>query len=319
MKRLVVLVSLLALGACGVPHERGDLTVQKTAAGRADVAEIFQRYTEVRNAAAELLDAKPLSTVESGPVLAIDSGSFEVSQRLAKAQPGDAPTPDVLDVLTPRFAKYPLWFYAVVRDEVRDVKRVQIFQRASAAEPWFLVASPETLADTALPGIRTRGGAPVKVGPNDRKGIKMSIADAASAYAAALANPEAPEAKKIANDSFVRQMRQTAATNAELPRVTFSQNWAADEVKYALRTSDGGALAFVTLLRTDTYEVPDGLTVTWPDGSPQKAFLNSGIAGTGKLNYYHQVLLYLPGGKGKPRALGQFGGVVSADSEGLSR
>lgn len=319
MKRLIIVVSLLAVGACAVPHERGDVTVEKTAARPADVTQIFKRYTEVRNAAAELLDAKPLSTVESGPVLAIDSGSFEVSQRLAKAQAGDAATADVVDVLTPKFTKYPIWFYAVVRDDKRDVKQVQIFERTSAVEPWFLVASPETLAKTSLPDVRTRGGAPVKVDPSDGKGMSMSIAAAASAYAAVLANPQAPESRKIENDSFIRQMRQTAATNAGLSRVKFSQGWAADDVQFALRTSDGGALAFVTLARTDTYEVEDGLTVTWPDGSPQKAFLDSGIAGTGQLNYYHQVLLYLPGGKGKPRALGQYGGVVSADSEGLSR
>lgn len=319
MRRLVVLVCVSALAACAVPHERGDVAVRKTAARPADVTEIFKRYTEVRNAAAELLDAKPLSTVESGPVLAIDTGSFEVSQRLATAQPGDTSTADVLDVLTPRFAKYPIWFYAVVRDELRDVKRVQIFQRASAADPWFLVASPETLIETSLPDIRTQGGAPVKVGPSDDVGISMSVTDAAKAYAAVLADPEASESKKIENDSFIKQMRQAAATNADLPRVKFSQSWAADEVKYALRTSDGGALAFVTLLRTDTYEVEDGLSITWPEGSPQKAFLDSGIAGTGQLNYYHQVLLYLPGGGGKPRALGQYGGVVGADSEGLSR
>lgn len=319
MRRLVILVCVSALAACAVPHERGDVAVRKTAARPADVTEIFKRYTEVRNAAAELLDAKPLSTVESGPVLAIDTGSFEVSQRLATAQPGDTSTADVLDVLTPRFAKYPIWFYAVVRDELRDVKRVQIFQRASAADPWFLVASPETLIETSLPDIRTQGGAPVKVGPSDDVGISMSVTDAAKAYAVVLADPEAPESTKIENDSFVKQMRQAAATNADLPRVKFSQSWAADEVKYALRTSDGGALAFVTLLRTDTYEVEDGLSITWPEGSPQKAFLDSGIAGTGQLNYYHQILLYLPGGGGKPRALGQYGGVVGADSEGLSR
>lgn len=319
MRRLVALVCVSALAACAVPHERGDVAVRKTAARPADVTEIFKRYTEVRNAAAELLDAKPLSTVESGPVLAIDTGSFEVSQRLATAQPGDTSTADVLDVLTPRFAKYPIWFYAVVRDELRDVKRVQIFQRASAADPWFLVASPETLIETSLPDIRTQGGAPVKVGPSDDVGISMSVTDAAKAYAVVLADPEAPESTKIENDSFVKQMRQAAATNADLPRVKFSQSWAADEVKYALRTSDGGALAFVTLLRTDTYEVEDGLSITWPEGSPQKAFLDSGIAGTGQLNYYHQILLYLPGGGGKPRALGQYGGVVGADSEGLSR
>ena len=59
-----------------------------------------------------------------------------------------------------------------------------------------------------------------------------------------------------------------------------------------------------------------GIKVSWPAGSPQEAFLTNGISGSGKLRYYHQVLLYVPGGsKGEPRALGQYGGVVGADAQ----
>lgn len=316
MRRWIAVACLLVLPACAVPHERGDLALEKTAAQQGEVTEIFQRYTEVRSAAAELLDAKPLSTVEAGAVLAIDTGSFEVSQRLAKSQEGGGDSFDIADVQTPRFAKYPIWFYAVVRDETRDVNRVQIFERASAVDPWFLVATPEALAETKLPDLRSKGGAPITVEPDDGVGMSMSAADAAAAYVKTLGDPKAPEAATIENDSFIKQMRQAAATNGDLPNVSYSQAWDTDKVQYVLRTSDGGALAFVTLLRSDTYEVEDGLTITWPDDTPQQAFLSSGIAGAGTLNYYHQVLLHIPGGKGKPRALGQYGGVVSADATG---
>jgi hypothetical protein len=36
--------------------------------------------------------------------------------------------------------------------------------------------------------------------------------------------------------------------------------------------------------------------------------------GSGTLTYLHQVLLYIPGGNGQPRALGQYGGVVSGEN-----
>jgi hypothetical protein len=169
-----------------------------------------------------------------------------------------------------------------------------------------------------LPDLRHTRGAAVRVKENDGVGMAMSARAAAEAYASALADPDAPEAAEIANDSFVRQMRSAAAANAALPDVDFSQTWSVEDVRYALRTADGGALAFVTFLRQDTYTVPEGLTVTWPDDSPQKAFLSSGISGSGKLSYYHQVLIHLPGGKGKPRALGQYGGVVSGESGSTS-
>jgi hypothetical protein len=317
VKRLVLLalICALALSACAVPHKRGDLSPEKTAARTPEVTAVFNQYRKVRNTAIELLDAKPLSIVESGPVLAIDTGSFEVSQRLAKTQKQDTGSVEVTDVQTPRFGKYPLWFFAVVRDAGAGVNRVQVFERETAVEPWLLVASPETLADTPIPAIRKEGSAALTVKPDDSVGMSMSATEAAKAYARTLADPDSSEARTVADDSFIKQMRTTAENNSKLEGVKFSQSWGNEPLKYVLRTSDGGALAFVTLLRLDTYEVRDGLTVSWPEGTPQQAFLSSGISSSGKLRYYHQVLLYIPGGNGKPRAIGQYGGVVSADSQ----
>lgn len=312
---LLVVACALALSACAVPHKRGDVTLEKTAAREAEVTKVFSEYRKVRNTAIELLDPKPLSIVESGPVLAIDSGSFEVSQRLAKTQKQDTASVEVTDVETPRFGKYPLWFFAVVRDATAGVNRVQIFERETAVEPWLLVASPETLADTPIPDIRREGSEALTVKPDDGVGMSMSATEAAKAYARSLADSASPEADQVADDAFIKQMRTTAENNAKLEGVTFSQSWGHDPVKHVLRTADGGALAFVTLRRLDTYEVKDGLTVSWPEGTPQQAFLSSGISSSGKLRYYHQVLMYIPGGSGKPRAIGQYGGVVSADSQ----
>lgn len=316
MRRMLLLLVAcsLVLAACAVPHERGDMTLDKTAARRAEVTAVFDRYRAVRNSAIKLLDPKPLSTVETGAVLAIDTGSFEVSQRLAKTQKGDTAQVEVTEVETPRFKKYPLWFFAVVRDDAVGVNRIQVFERSSSVDPWLLTASPEALAETTIPEIRRSSGAALRVAAGDATGMSMSPTEAASAYAAVLANPEAPEAGSILQDAFIKQMRSAAATNAGLEGVQFKQQWEAQEVKYALRTADGGALAFVTLLRQDTYTVEDGLTITWPEGSPQQAFLSQGISGSGTLSYLHQVLIHIPGGKGKPRALGQYGGVVSGEN-----
>jgi hypothetical protein len=317
MRRVAVAltcVASLALAACAVPNERDDLRVTKVAARDTEVTAVFERYRAVRNTAISLLDPKPLSTVETGPVLAIDSGSFEVAQRLAQKEDQDTSSVEVTDVRTPAFGSYPLWFYAVVRDETRGVNRVQVFERSSAVEPWLLVATPETVTDTELPELRDGpAGTVLTVEPDDARGMAMSARDAAATYAKALADPDAPETKQVEDDSFIRQMRATAQKNGSLDKVEFSQTWGAEDVQYVLRTADGGALAFVTLLRADTYTVDDGLTITWPQNSPQQAFLSSGISSSGKLRYYHQVLLHLPGGKGKPRAIGQYGGVVGAD------
>jgi hypothetical protein len=120
----------------------------------------------------------------------------------------------------------------------------------------------------------------------------------------------------VARDDFIKKMRTAFDQANQLEGVRVTQTWAAERVEHALRTDDGGALAWVTLLRLDTYTVQPGIKVSWPEGSPQQAFLANGISGSGKLRYYHQVLLHVPGGsEGDPRALGHYGGVVSANAQ----
>ena len=94
---------------------------------------------------------------------------------------------------TPRFTTYPLWFFAVVHDNTAGINRVQIFERETAVEPWLLVASPETLADTPIPGVRREGGNALTVKPGDAVGMSMSATDAAKAYAKSLADPSSVE------------------------------------------------------------------------------------------------------------------------------
>ncbi|MGH3459199.1 hypothetical protein [Aeromicrobium sp.] len=312
---LAIVLAVTLLSACtAIPAERSDMTLSKRAAAESDVDAIFDRYRAVRNTAIGLLDPKPLSTVESGPVLAIDSGSFEVAQRLSTTQDEESQQLVITDVETPSFSKYPLWFMATAYDAAAKVNRVQIFQRDSAVDPWLLVAAPQTVVSTQLPELRKDGdGSALAVDPSSTAGMAMSPQEAAEAYAQALGSTSPSE--QVEQDDFIRQMRDAFDANSELEGVSVTQDWAAEEVEHALRTDDGGALVFVTLLRLDTYTVEPGSTVSWPAGSPQEAFLAEGISSTGKLRYYHQVLLYLPGGEKRPRALGQYGGVVGADAD----
>jgi hypothetical protein len=142
--------------------------------------------------------------------------------------------------------------------------------------------------------------------------MPMSPQRAAASYAKALASMSG--SSDVARDDLIKKMRTAFDQANRLEGVRVTQTWAAERVQHALRTDDGGALVWVTLLRLDMYTVQPGIKVSWPDGSPQQAFLANGISGSGKLRYYHQVLLHVPGGsKGEPRALGHYGGVVSAN------
>ncbi|MFD1860979.1 hypothetical protein EHW97_08255 [Aeromicrobium camelliae] len=320
MRRLPMLAgalaAALALSACAVPRERAaeDLRPAKLAVAPSEVDDVVAKYREVRSAAVDALDAKPLSTVETGPVLAVDTGMFEVAELLEREEFAlDGPF-TVESTMLPRFDSYPLWFVALVRDEETGRRQLQVYERTTAADPWLLTATPELAGDTPLPEMRRVGDATRRVGPDDGEGMVTAPRSALQGLASALDEPEAEEAAAWAEDPFVVQMRETATQNADLEGSDFAQSWAADEQIYALRTADGGALVFGTLLRQDTFDVDAGLRVTWPEESPQRAFWPDGVVGRGSLRYYHQVLVRVPpAGSDEPAAtLGTFGGVVGS-------
>lgn len=310
---MALLVLSMTLTACAVPHKKGSFAAQKVAATQGEATGALARYREVRDLADELSDPKPLSTVEAGPLLAIDSGSFALARKHGARHEVDASKLEAF--ASPMATKYPLWFTVRVRDAVRGVVKVQVFERPTAVDDWLLVASPEILADTVLPAL-SHGPQDtiVAVSAKERAGLSMSPQAAVEAYARALADPRSASAGTIENDSFIGQMRKATAANRLLNNVAFSQRWSADRVEFAARTADGGVLVFANLMRLDSYDVKTGVAVTFPAGSLQQSFLGNGITTSGTLRYYHQILLYVPGPHGgKPRVLGQYGGVVSAE------
>lgn len=314
----VLCVSLVGAGCGSIPQRKGDTRITKIAADKGEIEAIYDRYEKVRGNAIKLLDPEPLRTVEAGPLLAIDAGSLQVAKRLSRSRPVDNEQDlDIVTVLAPRLADYPLWFVAVVRDGVRKLNKVQIFQRSSSTVQWEMVASPETLLSTTLPTFELdQDGALEPVDPKDGSGLDSAPQEAMNNYADALNDPKSEAAKAVVADSFVQQMRQVAQASSAIRGITFSQKWGTKPVEFALRTADGGALVFATLLRQDGYDIQEGNEVAWPEGSEQKAFLSDKLYTAGLLRYYHQVLMYIPStGKGMPRVLGQYGGVV--DGQGF--
>ncbi|UYM05904.1 hypothetical protein [Solicola gregarius] len=319
-RRLVVLLAalLVPLVACGLPARKDPEPPAKVAASRSEAATIFDRYVDVRATAYELLDPGPLSTIEAGSVLQIDSGAISVHRLLGEQAPNDAVSSSdvtVLDVYSPRFGTYPLWFLAVVRDDDRGLTRVQVYERPAAAMQWALVASPETTSEEALPELGFDShGALETLPPGDTSGLVASPTAVAATYATALEKPGSPEAGQIGTDGFVEEVRRVNGDLAGIKGITYDQTWTPQRVKYVVRTADGGALVFATLTRKEKYRIKDGAFVDWPDGSPQKAFLGGKLYARGELRYFHQVLLYVPkAGDGKPHAIGQYGGIVDGD------
>jgi hypothetical protein len=310
---LAVLVGVLLVAGCSIPHPKNSHGVTKIAATEAEVDQIYDRYRSYRKDALDLLDEQPLTAVETGAVLAIDTGTLRVARRLLLTRaPDDTQDLEIRAVYAPRLDAYPLWFVVVVEDGVRDLIKVQIFQRETSTSPWLLVSSPETLPSTELPAFETDAtDALMPVDPFRQGPLVMSPQDAIDAYAASLNAAEPVSDPVVSEDSFVTQMRAVADKQRQIEGVTFSQQWTARPVQYVARAADGGALVFGNLARVDNYQIQEGRYIDWPEGSEQKAFLSGRLYSSGELHYYHQILVYVPpDGDDKPVVLGQYGGVV---------
>ena len=311
-------VLLCCLAVCGLPKQKDPERPVKVAVTRGEATAVFERYVDVRATSYKLLNPSLLTAVEFGPVLQIDAGAIAVHKILGTSAPRDAlSSTDITmtDVHAPRFHEYPLWFVAVVSDDDRGLTRVQVFARESAAMPWALVASPEALsADVIPPFARDSHDALEVLRADEQSGLVAAPQQIATTYAQALQDPDSQAAAEIGEDAFVDEVRSADAEISALTGVTYEQTWKPHDVRYVVRTTDGGALVFATFTRKESYRVKKGVAVDWPDGSPQKAFLGGDLHSQGNLRYYHQVLLYVPpSGEGKPRAIGQYGGIVDGD------
>ncbi|WP_370615070.1 hypothetical protein [Mumia sp. Pv 4-285] len=319
---VATLAVTLVVGCGAIPREKSSTDVSKIAANQSEIERTYRNFEKARGAAFTALDPDILALVESGSVLAVDGGAIDVAKRLnGSASTGKGVSgAEVEDVYTPRLAEYPLWFLAVARDDTRGVRRIQVFERASSTGRWELTATPEALISTVLPVPKTSGDELETVDPNVADGLVASPSGALQAYAAVLGDPSSPRANQVTADSFVTQMRAQAAGLAK-PGTTFRRTWSSQPVKHAVRTEDGGALVFGTLMRQDGWVLSPGATVSWPPTSEQRAYFGEPMARSGLLRYYHQVLLYVPptGGVGLPRVLAQYGGVIaSEDTAGVA-
>lgn len=309
---------LVCLAACGLPSRKDPEPPVKTAVTDAKADSVFEHYLDVRSTSYKLLNPGLLAAVEVGPVLQIDAGAITAHQILGNKASRDAISSSDLtltDVYAPRFHEYPLWFLGIVHDDDRDLTRVQVFARESAAMPWVVVASPEALSADVIPAFEFDShGALQVLAPDEKSGLVATPESIATTYAKALQDPGSPAAGTIGDDGFVAEVRRNDMRFSTLGGATYDQTWKPHEVKYVVRTADGGALVFATFTREEHFKIKDGVTVDWPDDSPQRAFLGGKLYARGKLRYYHQVLLYVPAdGDGKPRAIGQYGGIIDGD------
>ncbi len=302
----------MVVTACAVPQRRDTSVVTKVAANDPAARSIVAHFNVVRQRADQNLDGSLLAQVEGGGLLDVDQGAYFVSARVAgrDEQPAVSLAPPE-EVLAPRFDTYPLWFVVLARDRTSGNKRVAVFERADSVAPWLMTMAPATTPTAGLPEVATdHTGAVVPVGPQDRSGTGVSAVEVLQQYATAL-TPGSSEQDRFAPDAFLRQTGRFQQSQSSLPFASFEQSWTAETPRFVLRLENGGLLVFGSLTRTDSYSVESNSYIDWDDNADTAAYLPGRVFQSAILDYSHQLLLLVPPrGAGKPRLIGQYGGVV---------
>ncbi|EDY43832.1 conserved hypothetical protein [Streptomyces sp. SPB074] len=233
----------LALTATGCVTVHGETALVPTAT-RGEAATALKRFRAAYNEAAGALDPAKDAAFLAGPFGAITQDTLR-SRRAQDPGAGRRATPlEVSDVryLIPRQRGWPRWFVAdtdtnrdVDDDKARDTRWLFLFTRSGPEAGWRATYLA-ILAPARIPEFRTDGDGYV---------VPATPGALSRAYTRYLQDGEG---ERFAPGSHTTGWREQRAKNAERPGWTVQ--WADEPAStgtfrpYALRTADGGSLAF---------------------------------------------------------------------------
>lgn len=328
---LVFAAVLAGCAAAGSPGPRAASPAASASPAPAGVVtpalaqRVFTGFVAAGNASQDLRDSE-LATYEGGSSYRIDAAQMRRSQA---ASPGAAP--DQYEYLHQQFlippqTRYPAWFaVSAVQQRLPPIagggtpQRYFVFTRASARAPWLEVRGPGARSFPAaqIPAAGSPDGYATQVSPGDATGLAIAPGRLAARDAAYLNKGTASRAARFANaKDALADVSDAAFWRRTLPAgsaVTDTHRAAGDPV-YAVRTDDGGVLAFYDLTATLTLRAPAGRTLAvrvpgFADGSR--------LASAVTFGYLEQFAVYEPqGGYQSPQVLAEDSAMVSADCGG---
>ncbi|MEV4291683.1 hypothetical protein AB0K40_39775 [Nonomuraea bangladeshensis] len=330
MRRLMWLVGFWAMAGCSVLPGIGPkaqtpaASPTSTPAASAGpgtpegIAAFLKDYVKRNNAANKAMSAKLLAGYEGGSSLAIDKAGYLSQLKLGDRDHEpfgyDQPTPTVAAV------KGGGWFVTTAywKGKSETAKEPTYLLFARDGESWLQMYAPDVFSDQAvdeLPEIaKDASGAAVEVAQADAAGLMMSPAAFARSYAAHLVGKGAAASKsRFAADRLTTGAASTRVKMAPYAKLTESARPAAAYPSYAVRTADGGALAFTTVERTRRYDVRQG---------PQRNYVQQKNSGFLPGKYYTymkfteliQIVAYIPpktAGPGQVEVIGSYSGITS--------
>lgn len=321
---LPALTLLLALSACGLPaHKRTVQAPQPSPALTLRAAKaVLAAYEAGNNAANARRSAALLARYESGSMLALSTVDYRVA---AKYEPKAKYVPFYYTAphfYVPRLLGYPRWF--VVRSTTSRDRRtgknsspsLQVFAKASAVEPWRVTLGPDPLKDAKLPVVALDADGYATAVPPAAP-LVVRPRDLATAHADLLARgPASPSSRVFARDPTTAAVRaddaQQIADVKRLAAAHYSFSALPGQPVYALKTTDGGALAF--------YATQDYFVITLPVASNSHVIftgrVETTLLDTSKEEYTSltatrvlQFAAHVPR-TGKATILGEQGGVI---------
>lgn len=236
------------------------------AVSRSQAAAVLSKYQTGVGKAQQALDAKALSTLETGPQLQMDLAGFKLHQATRRRYVPTAYTSQAFFI--PRLTGFPRWFAADVATDKGKLHQALLFTQQSASAPWLLAADPVESGGTPLPGIALdKDGLATPV--TGAAALAVAPAKIAAAHAELLtAGPKSPGATGLApgnQTSRAFSALQQARGGFGRQGVTLTTQFQpAGQPVYALRTKDGGAVVWYVLQQRETYAAkkPGSLSIS---------------------------------------------------------
>lgn len=238
--------ALLTLSGCVTVHGEN---ISRPPVTKAEAKEILGAFSKANDKANRQLDRKRNAQIETGPLGAIDQAGLKV-QRAQK--PDGNPGYKALAFsdsrfLIPKGRGWPHWFVADTANNRDENRWMLVFVQDAQGAPWK-ASYLSVLTEDEMPEFARDKDGHVKAVPGSAKASRLTVSPDAlgETYASYLKAADAGDSGKFAAGPHSTQWLAERKKELRTPRYVTQYVDLAEPAfrSFALRTKDGGALAF---------------------------------------------------------------------------
>lgn len=215
---------------------------------------VFETYESADRKADTALDPAQLPAIATGSQLEMDTATYRMYKANGKKPDTRSFGEPVFYV--PRIASGPRWFVVDTSSRVRGVEVRHALLFVEEDGRWKLAADPQRRNASPIKGVELDGEGYAQVAED---GLQVSPAQLPKAHADLLTQgPQAPGSEHLAAGQQTTQTHdvlQKVSKSLRKSGMTFTAAFTpAEQPAYALRTQDGGAVAWYALKQQETYK-----------------------------------------------------------------